>query len=116
MYTGDVKPDETECMALENGKHFCIFSLKDFTQIKKVTLPTGYGSVDVCGKYSEDGSILYIPVNGNELCLYETENYTLLRIEDRPDDEKWSDWRWQHWTQHITREMEEVIERIMNKI
>ena len=36
LYTGDVKPDETELFALENGKHFYIISLEDFTQKLKV--------------------------------------------------------------------------------
>lgn len=35
LYTGAVKPDETELMALEKGKHFYIFSLDDFQQRKK---------------------------------------------------------------------------------
>lgn len=94
LYTGDVKPDESELMALENGNHFYIFSLKDFSQIKKVTLPDGYSSIDKCGRYSEDGSILYIPVSYGDLCLFETENYTYLRIEKIPQGSEWNKWFW----------------------
>ena len=88
LYTGDVKPDETELFALENGKHFYIISLEDFTQKLKVTLPRSYEALDVYGSFSDDGKFLYVPVhkwsgNGYEiyLCAYETENYTLLDMK-----------------------------------
>ena len=42
LYTGDVKPDESELFALENGKHFYIFSLEDYSVRKRVTLPRNY--------------------------------------------------------------------------
>ena len=90
LYTGDVNGNETELMALENGKHFYIFSLEDFSQKKKVTLKRGYESIDMCGRYSEDGKYLNIPVSkyvdeetgyDYRLCQYETENYNLLGLE-----------------------------------
>jgi hypothetical protein len=88
LYTGDVKPDETELFALENGKHFYIFSLTDFTQKLRVTLPRSYESIDVYGTFSEDGESLYVPVhkwdgNGYEyyLCQYETKTYSLVSME-----------------------------------
>ena len=34
LYTGDVHPEETEFFALENGKHFFVYSLKSFELIK----------------------------------------------------------------------------------
>lgn len=102
LYTGDVNVSETEMMALENGKHFYILSLKDFTQTKRVTLPRGYESIDVCGKYSKDGKVLCIPVSkyidekeryGYWLCQYETENYTMLKMESISREEK-DGWSW----------------------
>ena len=88
LYTGDVKPDETELFALENGKHFYVISLTDFTQKLRVTLPRSYESIDVYGTFSEDGESLYIPVhkwgkNGYEyyLCQYETKTYSLVSME-----------------------------------
>jgi hypothetical protein len=87
LYTGDVKPDESEIFALENGKHFYIISLKDFSQ-KRFTLPRTYSAVDVYGTYSADGRSLFIPVNryaGDKyeycICEYETENYSLVKKE-----------------------------------
>ena len=91
LYTGDVKPDETELFALENGKHFYIISLEDFTQKLKVTLPRSYEAIDVCGSFSSDGEILYVPVerwrnNGYEYCLceYETKSYSLVSMKEIP--------------------------------
>ena len=88
LYTGDVKPDESELFALENGKHFYIISLTDFTQKLRVTLPRSYEAIDVYGTFSDDGKVLYVPVekygkNGYEyyLCEYETETYTLIHME-----------------------------------
>lgn len=97
VYTGDIKPDESECFALENGKHFYVYSLKSCELIKRVTLPRYYESIDVIGFYSEDGKLLHIPVHrwiseaeqkedyynkGHyqyAICKYETKNYTLVR-------------------------------------
>ena len=91
LYTGDVKPDETELFALENGKHFYIISLEDFTQKLKVTLPRSYEAIDVCGSFSRDGEILYVPVhrwrnNCYEYCLceYETKSYSLVSMKEIP--------------------------------
>lgn len=101
LYTGDVKPDETELMALENGKHFYIFSLSSFEQIKRVTLPRGYESIDVCGRYSEDGKLLYIPVykyidnKGYEykLCKYDATTYSLIEAISICKENYWQ-WHW----------------------
>ena len=89
LYTGDVKPDEKELFALENGKHFYIVSLEDFTQKLKVTLPRSFESIDTYGSYSEDGKYLYIPVQKYVdkhykywLCKYETIGYSLVSIEE----------------------------------
>lgn len=91
LYTGDVKPDETELFALENGKHFYIISLEDFTQKLKVTLPRFYEAIDVYGSFSDDGEFLYVPVhrwgkNGYEYCLceYETKSYSLVSKKKIP--------------------------------
>ena len=88
LYTGDVKPDETELFALENGKHFYIISLKDYTQKMRITLPRSYEAIDVYGNYSNDGKSLFVPVYkyaDNEfkffLCEYETESYSLIEIK-----------------------------------
>lgn len=99
LYTGDVKPDETELMALENGKHFYIFSLKGFSQVKRITLPRGYESIDVYGKYSKNGEALYIPVYKFDkeykyyICQYETENYTLIGMDFISNNEIKA-WKW----------------------
>ena len=98
LYTGDVKPDETELFALENGKHFYIISLKDFTQKLRVTLPHSYESIDVYGEFSADGKFLYVPVQkcvDNEyrywLCEYETETYSLTSMK-RIEESKVTRW------------------------
>ena len=62
LYTGDVKPDESEAFALENGKHFYIISRTDNRPIRRITLPTGYEAIDVCGEYTDDGTLLRVPV------------------------------------------------------
>ena len=89
LYTGDVRPDEKELFALENGKHFFIISLDDFTQKLRVTLPRSYESLDVYGNFSENGELLYIPVYkyvDNQykywLCEYETKNYSLVSMKE----------------------------------
>lgn len=92
LYTGDIRPDEAEFFALENGKHFYVYSLKDFELIKKITLPKRYESLYVNGFYSEDGKFLNIPaeryvyddkardIGHCEFILfkYETDNYELV--------------------------------------
>lgn len=88
LYTGDVKPDESELFVLENGKHFYVISLKNYVQIKKVTLPRTYEAIDVYGDFSDDGKTLLIPVYkyvDNEykywLCEYETDKYSLVNMK-----------------------------------
>ena len=92
LYTGSIRPDEAEFFALENGKHFYIYSLTTFEQVKRITLPRTYESIDVCGFYSDDGKTLTIPAqryiyeNKEEglghyeyvLFTYETKNHTLI--------------------------------------
>ena len=89
LYTGDVTPDEKELFALENGKHFYVISLEDFTQKRKITLPRSYEAIDVYGSYSDDGKFLYVPIckwldNGYKYCLceYETDTYSLLTMKE----------------------------------
>ena len=89
LYTGDVNPNEKELFALENGKHFYIVSLEDFTQKLKVTLPRSYESIDVYGSYSKDGKFLYVPVYKYIeeqykywLCEYETNSYSLISMKE----------------------------------
>lgn len=89
LYTGDVNADETVLFALENGKHFYIFSLEDFTQKLRVTLPRTYEAIDVYGSFSKDGKILYIPVQKYVkrgyhfwLCEYETQDYSLTSMTE----------------------------------
>ena len=89
LYTGDVKPDESELFALENGKHFYIISLTDYEQKRKVTLPRFYESIDVFGSFSRDGEFLYVPVYKFTddqykywLCEYETKSYSLVRMTE----------------------------------
>lgn len=102
LYTGDVNPDETELMALENGKHFYIFSLSNFAKKKRVTLPRNFESIDMCGKYSKDGKILYIPVYRfveregyiYRVCLYETDTYSLIRMDSVSQEEAFAKWGW----------------------
>jgi hypothetical protein len=98
LYTGDVHPEETEFFALENGKHFFVYSLKSFELIKRITLPKGYYSSDVCGFYSNDGEVINIPAEryvyedkaknfGHYeyvLCKYSTDNYSLIGKEPIP--------------------------------
>lgn len=100
LYTGDIKPDEKEFIALENGKHFFVYSLETKEQIKRVTLPRFYESIDMYGFYSEDGAYLNIPAyryiytdKKKEkgyyeyvLCIYETDTYSLVEklvVDDR---------------------------------
>lgn len=107
LYTGDIRPDETECFALENGKHFFVYSLESLELVRRVTLPQGYESIDMCGHYSKDGMYIYIPVSrwvGNEylsqgyyeyaMCRYETEGHTLVDKVVVGDREKIRENRW----------------------
>ena len=74
---------------MENGKHFYVMSLEDFTQKRRVTLPRSYEAIDVCGSFSEEGEFLYVPVHkwvegqGYEynLCKYETKDYALVEMK-----------------------------------
>ena len=98
LYTGDICPDETEFFALENGKHFYIYSLEDFKLKKRITLPRTYESIDVCGFYSDNGKTITIPaeryVYDNKeqrlghyeyvLCKYSAEDYTLIEKIEIP--------------------------------
>lgn len=63
LYTGEISPDETQCFALENGKHFYVYSLENYELIKRVTLPRGYESIDMYGYYTEDGGQICIPAH-----------------------------------------------------
>ena len=101
--TGDVKPDESELFALENGKHFYIISLTDTRPIKRITLPTGYEAIDVCGEYTGDGALLRVPVekysNGKYiymLCEYETSSYSLANTLPLWQSERLM-WHWDHY-------------------
>lgn len=104
LYTGDISPDETQCFALENGKHFYIYSLKNFELIKRVTLPRGYECIDMYGHYTENGQHICIPAHkwiGVEylslgyyeyvMCQYETQQHTLVEknIIDNHDQFRW---------------------------
>ena len=91
LYTGDVSPDNSEFFALENGKHFYVYSLNDLELKKKITLPRSYESIDLLGFYSEDGKAINIPASKyvytnkvksegyyeNVLFHYSTEDYSL---------------------------------------
>lgn len=104
LYTGDISPDETQCFALENGKHFYVYSLENYKLIKRVTLPRGYESVDMYGHYSEDGAQICIPAHkwiGNEaigkgyyeyvMCRYDVQQLSLIEtvIIDDPKRYWW---------------------------
>ncbi len=88
LYTGDVSRDEHVLAALENGKHFYIFSLQNFELQKRVTLPRGYESIDGYPSFSVDGGELIVPVSiyrAGEyryfLCRYDTAAYNLFSME-----------------------------------
>ena len=84
LYTGDISPDEKQCFALENGKHFYVYSLENYELIKRVTLPRSYEAIDVYGRYSEDGKYICIPahrwvaIRGHEEGYYE---YAMFRYD-----------------------------------
>ena len=104
LYTGDIRPDEMQCFALENGKHFYVYSLENYELIQRVTLPRGYECIDMYGHYTEDGRQICIPAHkwiGNEsigegyyeyvMCRYDAQALTLIEkviIED-PDEHWW---------------------------
>jgi hypothetical protein len=91
-----MKPDSA---IIKNGKHFYVYSLRDFELIKRVTLPRTYESINVRGYYSDDGRILFIPAEryvyddpdtyqGHYeyvLCQYETTHYTLVKKMGMPE-------------------------------
>lgn len=81
LYTGDIHMDETVCAALEYGKHFYVYSLKDFELVKRVTLPRGYESVDLDCRYSLDGQYLLVRTKRwVKISDYEGRNeYVMLR-------------------------------------
>ena len=54
-----MKPDSA---IIKNGKHFYVYSLDDLEQKLRVTLLRGYEAIDVYPFYSEDGNVLYVPV------------------------------------------------------
>ena len=98
LYTGDISPDEKQCFALENGKHFYVYSLESYELIRRITLPRGYECIDMYGHYTEDGAHICIPAHkwiGNEatsegyyeyvMCRYDTEQLALIEkviVED----------------------------------
>lgn len=91
LYTGDVSPDEKVLVALENGKHFYLFSLETLSLLKRVTLPRGYDSTDAYPSFSPDGSELIVPVSRYKdetlgylffLCRYDTQNYNLISMTE----------------------------------
>lgn len=59
---------------MENGKHFYIFSLGKKVQRKRITLPRTYESIDLYGTYSDDGRILFVPV---QKYIDEKEGYAI---------------------------------------
>ena len=104
LYTGDISPDEKQCFALENGKHFYVYSLENFELIKRITLPRGYQCIDMYGHYSEDGTQICIPVNryisANTssggyyeyvMCKYDAQQLELIEkvILDDPQPYQW---------------------------
>ncbi len=121
LYTGGLSPDESQFFALENGKHFYVYSLKDFNLIKRITLPRGFEAIDVTGFYSEDGTgiiipasryvydgktrmiqsnMLYEPIEEKTgyyeyvLCKYCSENLTLSEKEPIADYEEFRKYGW----------------------
>ena len=100
LYTGDISLDETQCFALENGKHFYVYSLENYELIKRVTLPRGYECIDMYGHYAEDGTQICIPVKrwvGNKvtcegsyeyvMCQYDAQQLTLMEMTTIEDPE-----------------------------
>ena len=74
-------------VAFENGKHFFVISLEDYTQKMRITLPRNYEAIDVYGEFSDNGDILFIPVQSYidgkyeyQLCEYDTKTYKLMTM------------------------------------
>ena len=104
LYTGDIRPDEMQCFALENGKHFYVYSLENYELIKRVTLPRDYECIDMYGHYTEDGKYICVPAHkwiGNEsisegyyeyvMCRYDAQALSLIEkvIIDNPKKYWW---------------------------
>lgn len=104
LYTGDIRPDEMQCFALENGKHFYVYSLENYELIKRITLPRGYECIDMYGHYTDDGTQICIPAHkwiGNEsisegyyeyvMCRYDAQQLTLIEkvIIENPEQHWW---------------------------
>ena len=88
LYTADIRPDAKQVFALENGKHFYVFDLPHLSRGRRITLPRGMECIDLYGKYSEDGTRLFVPAMryGTRsydyfLCEYETQDYTLCGVK-----------------------------------
>ncbi len=95
VYTGCIRPDEKQCFALENGKHFYVISLGSMELMKRITLPKGFESIDAVGYYSSDGTTINIPASRyvtdsssstggyyeRILCKYNSESLELLKIK-----------------------------------
>ena len=103
LYTGDISPDENQCFALENGKHFYVYSLENYELIQRITLPRGYECIDMYGRYTEAGKEICIPAqkwtcnkHGPDtceyiMCCYDAQQLTLLEkivLED-PSPYRW---------------------------
>ena len=132
LYTGDINTDETECFALENGKHFYVYSLIDFELIKRITLPKGYESMDMYGHYSEDGKFVYIPAArwvGNPhiseghydivVFKYETETHTLVDKKSLGSWDAFTEYRWRlgdAWKQPGEKKLDPDVDAIMKII
>lgn len=102
LYTGDISPDETQCFALENGKHFYVYSLENYELIKRVTLPRGYECIDMYGHYSNDGTQICIPASkwiGDHvtdegyyeyvMCRYDAQRLMLIEMPIVEDPKKY---------------------------
>lgn len=114
LYTGDIHPDESVCIALEYGKHFYVYSLRDYELIKRVTLPRGFESVDQDARYTEDGRFLlvrahrWVAIRGWDegyyeyvVFHYETNGYTVL---DRTLVVCPSEFRWEQFLMTFGKE------------
>ena len=97
LLSGDVNPDESEIVVLEQGTHFHVLSIPEFEIKKKVTLPRKYYASDTYPTFSDDGKTLTVYAQtydydlGNYIfirCEYETENYTLVSKTEIPLKEK----------------------------
>ena len=91
LYTADISPDEKTLAALENVKHFYVFSLKSFSQCRRITLPRGYESIDGYPCFSPCGNEILIPVSRYEsrdpgyryyICRYDASTYQMLSMTE----------------------------------